>query len=454
MNTLVALGGAVVAVIAVGFAAIRSLSSQKKPLPSKWNQALAELCQQLGLEHQPNPKFYDRAAGEVGGRRVDVSVDVDTKGGGVNYWMKVEVDLRSGPSLLLKSRGSAELRHESAAGSPTPVGDPQFDAAIDLRGASPVLLQALHAQPELRTMVLGVIGGGATVSRDDLVYRTKTMPNGAQDVRVWLDPMLELARRLDDPTGSHQAPATGTAAAVQLSRVGKLPREQRLPHYQQFLQQVGSQIGPGQAIANHNDNEAEWRGSYQGLPMRIKHSFSGVEIEVKLNNPHGRVSFQWDASKAAEQTAVDAWDERDSVYVFVGKGVYLEGSQADVDLEAARLRSLGDQLTNAVAQAMPAERMRYFRLYNDRVWVDYRQDLDEMLDPEGQLVRGAQLAGWAAQIVQSIPPNPELQQVTHHGWQAGGLAPVQKVKCGYCYTLYLWRMGVVACPNCGAPPQG
>jgi len=102
---------------------------------------------------------------------------------------------------------------------------------------------------------------------------------------------------------------------------------------------------------------------------------------------------------------------------------------------------------------MRRDEVRYFRIRPHSIEVHFWKHLDDMLDPEGQLVRQGQLLGWVAQYLQNTqPPQPQ---------ETATMQPLgaMKTSCTYCGSLYLLTPQASAgqagygCPNCGAPPQ-
>lgn len=170
-------------------------------------------------------------------------------------------------------------------------------------------------------------------------------------------------------------------------------------------------------------------------------------------NPHGNLSLFRDPSKVEQQAPRDAWSANEPVYLFVGKGVFLHGNQTEVDLEAARLRSLGVDV-GAIARAMNSERISSLRVQGDIIEAEFPTAIQEMLDRKGQIVRTAHLVGQLAQKIQSTAPDPGIAQAAAGDWHTAQLAPLQKYTCHYCNTLFLMTADSYECPNCGAPAEG
>ncbi len=417
-----------------------------------WDAAVQQIAQQFGLRHTPIESFYDQASGNIGKYDVDVSVDVDSEGMGVAYRMKIEIDTSIGWSFLMKVRGT-KADWEGDAGQPMPVGDPELDQTIEIRGAPPQLYQVLQSDAQLRALIKQVVGGwGAYLSRDDLVLFVKAIPGTADEIRAYLEPMLELARWLSEPNAPRTGAAVGTAAAGMLGRYDHAPDQEKLPLLHSFMEQLGSTLGPGQAYINTNDEEVDWRGTVNNFPVRIKlDSWPNVEIELKLQHGHGEVDLEFDASKVPEPGAPPPWDESDTVRVFFGKGVFIEGAGVQVDGMLQHVSAMPERVIAQVAEAMARDEVRNFRIDSQRLWVRMGPELTEMLDPEGQVGRTAQVMGWLAQSLQGAPPDPAALQAAQNPQSAAAMM-MMKTSCRYCSTMFI-AYPDPNCPNCGAPAQ-
>jgi len=414
---------------------------------AEWNAAVAQLCQEVGLEPYTHAGWYSSTSGWIMGRSI-ANLGIDSGR------LQIVISAGGGDGLLIKGRNSPELRKESEAGPPTPIGDPQFDELVELRGAPPALLGALQAQPALRELVVQCVSRGICV-QGPVFVRTKAIPRTAAEIHDYLDPMMDLARRIEDPTAAFDYPPLGTPAAARMRLIEETSSdEQAAQQHQAFFAEVGQGIGPGQAYVLPNDGTVEWRGTAQGIPVRIKLSGRDVEIEAMVQNPHGDISLSWDPDKAQQQAPQDVWSQNQETYLFVGKGVYLNGMPAEVDLEAARLRTLGPEAVPAMVRAMTGDQISSFRVQSQRITAAFKPELQEMVDPEHQLTRTAQLVGWLAGVVQSTPADPAIAQAQSVGLQAAQVAPLQKITCSYCSTTFLLQGNVYQCPNCGAPAQG
>jgi len=442
---LAIVGGIVVGAIAL----VVFLRNQKRK--EGWRTALADVAGRLGLKVTPVPTYYDMARGEIGGLDVDLSIDTESHGDSTTYLMKLEVD-HDGDWFTMKSPKAA-LRHGSQPDKPrTPLGDPSFDGMVEIYGGPPKLLNALRTIPDFRQQVLEMVGQrGVVVHNHDVTLRTTQIATDADTIMGYLEPMLALAQRLEHPLAQPTAPALGTEAARALNFDG-LDDETKAMHIRGFIDRIAPNIGPGQSYVDTNERVVDWRGTSSNFPLRIKFdSWPNVEMALKVSHGHGTIDLDCDEDKIPQPGAPPAWDETESQTVFVGKGVYIDGYGSNEELEA--FRRLPEQLTQPIIEAMRRDGVRYFRIRPSEITVDYWKRLDEMLDPEGQIVRQAQLLGWVAQYLQSIQPAQTQAQ-------AATLQPLatMKITCPYCSSLYLLAPQgsgqAYGCPNCGAPPRG
>ncbi len=421
---------------------------------TSWTSAIRALAEQLGIEHEVTDNSYDSAHGRVGGIGISV-IRWDMR-------MRPQIGLGfgtagGGTSLVLKQRGVepdkrflTEPDWESYAGVPVQIGDAAFDDRIDLRGASPVLLQALKAQPELRQLILKVIGEmGAYILSDEAFVNLEIfapLARSADDIVSYLRPMLELARWLEAPLAPHEPVAAGAPVVGPLNRLHILSTEQCLAELQRFLPAVLSPMGAGQAYLTEN-KRVDWRGAYAGLPLRVMvDSSGGVELTVKAQHQHGALVLHWDAAKIPAVGTAPAWDASERSTVFVDKGVFIHGDAQAVDVQLQRLRALPAELRSAITGAMRRDDVERLEVSDEEIEVHLRPRLSDLMDPAGQLARVVELAGSVAKHLQETPADPNIAQ------QPAGADP-SRFTCQYCSTLFLLGPRPF-CPNCGAPAQG
>lgn len=250
------------------------------------------------------------------------------------------------------------------------------------------------------------------------------------------------------------SPSQGIKA--RLEKAYELSEPQQHALYQELVQSIGSQIGQGQSRYNSNDDEAEWRGTYNNLPMRIKaNTFPYIEGALKFQNPHGTVDLNWDPDYVQQPGDNDAWDEDDSVRIFVGKGVVIETFAWGIESELAGYKALPVQQMQELVKAMPECCIGHLYIRDGEIEWNHKDNAQEMADPIAQAARFAQLAGWAAAAWAAIPPDAAAQAVrqqveAQEGQNAGPNPAIHRAKCNYCQATHLVN-AQGTCPNCGAP---
>lgn len=441
-----ALAGVIgLAVIIVIVLAIRSHARNKG-----WNRAIAALAEQLGIERSTTDNYHDSCHGRV--RGVHVSV--------IRWWkrMRIQISLGMDSRLVLFRRGAPpdknfldEPEWESQAAPAVQTGDGAFDQQFDLRGASPVLLQALQGKPEVKQLIRQVIGTmGAYIVPSGMgsdLEMFAPLTTRADDIVTRLRPMLDLARWLQAPLAPHAPGAPGAPLVGPLNRLQSLPVEHCLAELQAFLPAALTPVGPGQAFVSQEGGGIDWRGTTAGLPLRVVvDSSGGVELHVKAQHPHGELKLYWDATKIPAVGTPPAWDASEATTVFVDRGVFVHGDPQQLELQLQRLRTFAPEVRSAIADGMRRDDVSQLHWSTDGLELTVGWRLSELLDPASQLARVAQLAGWVAQQLQAVPPDPGANQPS-------GAAPTSRMTCRYCSTLYL--LGPQSCcPNCGAPAQG
>ena len=126
--------------------------------------------------------------------------------------------------------------------------------------------------------------------------------------------------------------ASSAAASPREERLSDLPEAAVQARVQAFFERVGNQVGEGKTVVKKNDDDVEWRGQYQSVPIRIRYdTFGEIEMEAKVNYPHGLLSLGWDPEKVEETATNDAWSDEDDICVLVGKDLFVVGTPDDVN---------------------------------------------------------------------------------------------------------------------------
>ena len=173
-------------------------------------------------------------------------------------------------------------------------------------------------------------------------------------------------------------------------------------------------------------------GSFWSIEMRVgawTHMFS-------LERDHEKIPNHRDAD--------DPWSDEEDRRVFVGKGIFFEGSDEDVAAKLDLWRQFPEDDREHIMQQMEALHVRSLSYIHNRIGINETRSLDELPDPRAFLRDCAclmtdlhKLAG-AGSFERSPSAAPE---------------PVLRITCGYCSTMWMSSPRHINCPNCGAPPR-
>ena len=225
----------------------------------------------------------------------------------------------------------------------------------------------------------------------------------------------------------------------------------------QFMQAAAPLMQDGKVVPKPNDDEIHLRGAYGGYPMRVRlDAFYDLEFEVKApNGQHQHLTFMFDPDSAPTPGDVDPWDDDDEVRVFLAKCVYVEDSASEIDAVLRQVQRLPQDFKGYLFPMMQQHRLSAFNMGSDGPTTGFRDNIGEMWDPILQLQQVLWLLGYAANVYTQLPAEqpPWAMQGQPGMAQPQALAPVHRVQCRYCSTVFMLDQGSM-CPNCGAPFQG
>jgi len=169
-----------------------------------------------------------------------------------------------------------------------------------------------------------------------------------------------------------------------------------------------------------------------------------TELEMKISDSpeHAEFDLEFDpgASKDAEPSQRDPdWDEEDQEEqkIFLAGRIFIDGS--DALPEARNFLALPPGVRNGILEALEAERVMYFRVRSEEIWVSFLQEPPDMPDPFGTLEKIADLMASTASAVRAVPPARKDER--------GVASPV---KCRYCGAWFFLEDDP-KCRNCAAP---
>ena len=422
----------------------RSRGQPSKPLLSRaetpFDNALVTFCERQGFLHTPIEGYFDCANGTFEGHAVSLSVVNEQAETSQASLFKVDIDLEVSRLLRITRPGNTPGRHAQ------PLGDPALDRAVEIHDAPPALLQGLRGQPELRRLLQQVIGDwGAVVSSQTLLLKTPNIPETPEAIGAIHTPMVELARWLSELHDVSAAPTTEQEAESALRFYANAAQQEKLPLLKGYLEYLSGLIGQGQVYLNTNDREVEWRGVVDSLRTRLTvDQWTKVNIEIKIQNPHGAIIVEYDPSKVPQVGAPPPWDESDIQRIFLGKGVFVEGPSAEAERAVRVLRELPTGAIPTVSDTMAWAELECIRVSDVSVHATFGPELVRLRAPSEQLPQAIKNLGWLAGVLQSTPADPALA--------ASGAQLT--ITCAYCHTLYTTNHDRWTCPNCGAPAEG
>jgi len=220
----------------------------------------------------------------------------------------------------------------------------------------------------------------------------------------------------------------------------QLSESDRYDELDRFLQQIGNAFTEAKIVRRENDDEIDLRIKVKGFPVRLRLDCGSVnvgELILKHTSPLGFIDLECDPEKKAENEPEedDDFDEGDGRRIFVGKGVYFDGS--DAEQAAAEFERLREDFRTEVVESLPRDGVLYFRIRPDEVDVTLRVEPMEMATPAATLTHIIELMGKAAEAVSAAGPKVKKRTT-----------PL--VRCSFCQSQqYLPKSG--RCVNCGAP---
>jgi hypothetical protein len=172
-----------------------------------WRAGLQQIAQTHRLRHvQPQgaiSAIYDLVTGETGGYSVTINIDSVSRYGSDSEtrYMAMEVaggsrgNLKIGPPGAFDQPGVTDYSNENTR---VELGDPAFDAAVELRAPPKVLLEALRNDSALREELMQFVNDGLVVESCDTRIRTREFPKTAALYLQQFERLLAFARRLDN----------------------------------------------------------------------------------------------------------------------------------------------------------------------------------------------------------------------------------------------------------------
>ena len=215
-----------------------------------------------------------------------------------------------------------------------------------------------------------------------------------------------------------------------------------------------------------DEDKIDMRTRIGEFPVKLEFDATSgwVSIDMKCANRMGNLSLDWDLEKLPKQKDEDDdWADDDDIRLFVGKGVFIEGDDDDVNENLATLKAMPADFAANLVSKMETMKLSRFNAFPDGISIGYDDNHYEMLDPVKDILSGMDVLKSAAQVLGSgsrdMSQEPSVRikgNVMINGQlvspnTGSGPAPRQfeKTTCKYCSTIYLLDPAS-KCPNCGA----
>jgi hypothetical protein len=225
----------------------------------------------------------------------------------------------------------------------------------------------------------------------------------------------------------------------------------------QYLTQIAPSFGNAKIKENPDDENVELRGTFDGSPVRfaVWMSFGTFwSIQMRCQEQLPELEIERDHEKIPkEKDEDDPWDEDEERRVFLGKGIFVEGYDAEIEQNLALWSRLPESLQNSIVTEMERLDMRTVRADGQEVSLNVAPGFDDLVDPLDYMTACAQLmaairsgAGTAEGAGAGAPAAAQVQAVPV-------AAPAHRLTCAYCTSVFILTVGKNTCPNCGAPAQ-
>jgi hypothetical protein len=222
----------------------------------------------------------------------------------------------------------------------------------------------------------------------------------------------------------------------------------------QYLGQIAASFGNAKVKENPDDENIELRGVYDGAPVRFAvwmsfGSFWSIQmrcqehlLELEIERDHEKIPKEKDED--------DPWDDDEERRIFLGKGIFVEGGDDEIEQKLGTWSQLPEDLRASIITEMERLDMNTVRAYGPEVSLNVKPGLDDLADPLEYMEACARLmaavkTGAAAGAPAGAPAQAAAAVVA--------VAPSHRLTCAYCSSVFILAAGKNTCPNCGAPAQ-
>lgn len=224
-----------------------------------------------------------------------------------------------------------------------------------------------------------------------------------------------------------------------------------------ILEEIAPRFGtperPAKIKEVPDDENIDLRGTFRGVPVRfaVWMSFGSFwAIEMRAPMWAGHFDIERDYEKIPKHgDADDPWDEDDGRRIFLAKGIFVEGDEAEVSRKLDLWSQLPEATRRAIVAGMEQLDAQHLSYAGESVRLAQGPGLPDLDDP------GAYLEGCAALLAELKDGVEEAGLLSAGATQVADTtlpAPI-RVGCHYCGTLFVSGLAHQNCPNCGAPPR-
>lgn len=234
----------------------------------------------------------------------------------------------------------------------------------------------------------------------------------------------------------------GGLPAEELAR--RYRRENELSVLTAYVEAITPELGEGTGavVTRANDRQVEWRGRVDDHDARVRFDSHSATIELEQAEDAPGFCLEHDKDKAQEDEP-EAWGEDDSMRVFVGEAVFLEGRWVFLEDELRAWGSLDPELRVELVEALHSAQAQRLRSNAGLVTVDvyepYRKPRQTLRRVREALAAAAKLAAVAGRPLPAEAPTGPLN--------------LGRRTCNYCRKQFIEGPDL-RCPNCGAPVEG
>lgn len=202
-----------------------------------------------------------------------------------------------------------------------------------------------------------------------------------------------------------------------------------------------------------DDENIDLRGTCEGSPIRfaVWMSFGSFwTIELRVDGVGASFELERDEEKVPKHgDDDDPFAEDDGLRVFVGKAIFVEGSERTVAEKLAVWEAIPEPLQETILAEMAALDARRVDARGNAITLNQRPGLNELDDPVAYMRR---CAAFLVALRDGLPSAPIGASASSDTTAVPPVAHV-RISCAYCSSKFLQTPSHQNCPNCGAAPQ-